>query len=104
MVTILGAHSRQPRYVLYPKGVDHIHFAVAWDSGRSKQLNEALPRIVAALSQGLNVGLHCLQSLHRGPMGLCAVGRSLFLHLGSRGTVHLNYIGTKREIYGPYCN
>ena len=73
-------------------------------SGRSKQLNEALPRIVAALSQGLNVGLHCLQSFHRGPMGLWAVGRSLCLHLGSQGTVHLNYIGTKREIYGPYCN
>ena len=35
-------------------------------------------------------------------MGLCAVGRSLALHLGSQGTVHLNYIGTKREIYGPY--
>ncbi len=72
VINVLGTHSRE---VQYPAGVEHVAFAVSWEGGRSKQLQQALPKFVEALSQGLNVCVHCLQSFHRGPMGLCAVGR-----------------------------
>ena len=98
MANVLGKHSRE---VIYPEGVDHAAFAVSWEGGRTKELQTALPKIVEALSQGLNVCVHCLQSFHRGPMGLCAVGRRLF---SWDPRVTLKYIGTKRDIYGPYCN
>ena len=97
IVTILGHESRQPRY---PVGVTSTPFLVTWGGGRRQQLQDALPLIVAALSQGLNVGVHCLQSFHRGPMALCAIVRSLFCW---DPIVTLKYIGTKREIYGPYA-
>ena len=72
---------------------------MTWGGGRKQQLQDALPLIVAALSQGRNVAVHCLSSFHRGPLALCAIGRSLF---GWDANVTLKYIGTKRVIYGPY--
>ena len=96
MVTVLGPESRVPQY---PPGVKAIRFLVTWTGGRNQQLQEALPLIVEALSQGKNVGVHCLSSFHRGPLALCAIGHALF---GWDVGVTLKYIGTKRQIYGPY--
>ena len=98
MVTVLGPGSQKPKY---PTGVKHVDFLVTYAGGRKEQLKVALPLIVAAFSQGLNVAVHCLSSFHRAPLALCAIGCSLFIR---NATVTLKYIGTRRQIYGPYLS
>ncbi len=90
MVKVLGPELRNPQY---PEGVKRTSFLVTWGGGRREQLQEALPLIVAASSQGRNVAVHCLSSFQRGPLALCAIGRSAF---GWDANVTLKYIGTKR--------
>ena len=64
IVTVLGPGSQKPKY---PTGVKHVDFLVTYAGGRKEQLKVALPLIVAAFSQGLNVAVHCLSSFHRAP-------------------------------------
>ncbi len=87
MVTVLGPGSQKPKY---PTGVKHVDFLVTYAGGRKEHF--ALPLIVAAFSQGLNVAVHCLSSFHRAPPALSAISRSLFIW---NATVTLKYIGTR---------
>ena len=62
----------------YPKGKQSAHWAIAYARDRETGLDEVLPSILMALSQGTNVVVHCEHSFHRGPVALCAVLRRLF--------------------------
>ena len=96
-VSVLGMHSRQPRY---PAGVPYVNFAVTWQGGRNQKLMECLPKVVTALSQGLNVAVHCLHSFHRGPAGLAAILRALF---GFDVKAVLKLISRNRDVNLPYA-
>ena len=97
MVCLLGEHSRAPKY---PHGTPAVSFAVMFETGREWDLKQATPRIVSALSQGQSVGVHCLNSFHRGPVGLAAICRRLF-NYDVRKMLH--FLSTRRSIWHEYA-
>ena len=75
VVSVLGMHSRKPTY---PAGTKHVNCAMMWENGRDRQFDACVPDIIAALSQGKSVVVHCIESYHRGPIGLAAILKTLF--------------------------
>ena len=72
---VTGVNSRR---FLYPSGKQTAQWSICYARDRETGLDEVLPRILMALSQGTNVVVHCEHSFHRGPVALCAVLRRLF--------------------------
>jgi hypothetical protein len=96
VVCLLGEHSRTPKY---PPGTAWISFGVMFETRRDWDLKQVLPPIVSALSQGKSVAVHCLNSFHRGPVGLAAICRKLF---NVEVVPFLRFLSTKRSIWPPY--
>jgi hypothetical protein len=96
IVCLLGEHSQRPKY---PPGTVWKSFSVMFESRRDWDLQHVLPSIVSALSQEKNVAVHCLNSFHRGPVGLAAICRKL---LNVDVVQFLRFLSTRRSIWAPY--
>ena len=72
---------------------------VQWKTGRDQALDAVLWDIVAALSQGGCVVVHCNQSFHRGPLGFMAILRRLF---GFEPRTTMQLIVENRTVYEAY--
>ena len=62
----------------YPVGRKALNIPIAYDEGRVPQMRVCLPFIMAALAAGKNVALHCLHTVHRGPVGLIALALTTY--------------------------
>ena len=98
VVCVLGMHSPKPEY---PRGVHVVDCPIQWENGRSRQFARILPTIVTALSQGKNITVHCIESYHRGPMGLAAICKALF---GFPVRSVLELIAGWRKVHPPYAS
>ena len=96
IVCLLGEHSQRPKY---PPGTVWKSFSVMFESRRDWDLQHVLPSIVSALSQEKNVAVHCLNSFHRGPVGLAAICRKL---MNVDVVQFLRFLSTRRNIWAPY--
>ena len=96
VVSVLGVHSPTPEY---PQGVQQVNCAIQWENGRNDQFDQCVPRIITALSQGKNVMVHCIQSYHRGPIGVAAICKALF---GFNVRSVLKFIASRRDVHLAY--
>ena len=56
-------------WFLYPMGRKAMNIPISSKERRVQRTRSCLPHILAALAAGKNVGLHCLNTVHRGPLG-----------------------------------
>ena len=96
VVSVLGMHSPTPEY---PQGVQQVNCAIQWENGRNEQFAQCVPHIITAFSQGKNVMVHCIQSYHRGPIGVAAICKALF---GFNVRSVLKFIASRRDVHLAY--